>query len=141
MAEWRWGQEKFQDLGNELSDASERAGRQVKGLEGALAELRSEELAPLGKRLDELQRSVAAELEERLTPLESGMGDMLLKTEYKTGKMLFDMKLDEVVAALGEMNEVIGEMDPADAINQFEDSMRDMEVDVQLALAMTNACT
>ena len=133
--------EKFQDLGNELSDASERAGRQVKGLEGALAELRSEELAPLGKRLDELQRSVAAELEERLTPLESGMGDMLLKTEYKTGKMLFDMKLDEVVAALGEMNEVIGEMDPADAINQFEDSMRDMEVDVQLALAMTNACT
>ena len=106
-----------------------------------ILERRAEERAPRGKRLDELQRSVAAELEERLTPLESGMGDMLLKTDYKTGKLLFAMKLDEVVAALGEMNEVIGEIDPADANNPFEDSMRDMEVDVQLALAMTNACT
>lgn len=49
-------------------------------------------------------------------------GDFLLKAEYKTGKMLDTMKIEEIIQTLGEMNEVINEVDPTEKIIEFVSS-------------------
>ena len=131
--------DQFEAVGSKLVAAGERTDQQVERLEAALAALREEEVEPLSKRLAEVSSSIAKEFSERVSPIESQLGDFLLKTEYKTGKMLDHMKIEEIVAAVGDMNEVIQEIDPADKIIEFEDALNDMSVDLQLTMAMTSA--
>lgn len=45
-----------------------------------------------------------------------------MKAEYKTGKMLDTMKIEEIIQTLGEMNEVINEVDPTEKIIEFVSS-------------------
>jgi hypothetical protein len=131
--------EQFEAIGTRLVAASERTDQQAERLEAALAALREEEVEPLSKRLADISSSVAKEFSERVSPIEKQLGDFLLKTEYKTGKMLDTMKIEEIIAAVGEMNDVIQEVDPAEKIVEFEDALNDMSVDLQLTMAMTSA--
>ena len=131
--------EKFEAMTGKLGAAGERADQQAEQLEAALAALRAEEVEPLSKRLEEVSSGVAKEFTARVAPIESQLGDFLLKAEYKTGKLLDSMKIDEIIAAVGEMNEVIQEVDPTEKIVEFEDSLSEMEVDLQITMAMTNA--
>lgn len=131
--------EKFEAMTGKLGAAGERADQQAEQLEAALAALRAEEVEPLSKRLEEVSSGVTKEFAARVAPIESQLGDFLLKAEYKTGKLLDSMKIDEIIAAVGEMNEVIQEVDPTEKIVEFEDSLSEMEVDMQITMAMTNA--
>jgi hypothetical protein len=131
--------EKFEAMTGKLGAAGERADQQAEQLEAALAALRAEEVEPLSKRLEEVSSGVTKEFAARVAPIESQLGDFLLKAEYKTGKLLDSMKIDEIIAAVGEMNEVIQEVDPTEKIVEFEDSLSEMEVDLQITMAMTNA--
>ena len=131
--------EKFEAMTGKLGAAGERADQQAEQLEAALAALRAEEVEPLSKRLEEVSSGVTKEFAARVAPIESQLGDFLLKAEYKTGKLLDSMKIDEIIAAVGEMNEVIQEVDPTEKIVEFEDSLSEMGVDLQITMAMTNA--
>ena len=86
---------------------------------------------------DAAVNQVPKEFAARVAPIESQLGDFLLKAEYKTGKLLDSMKIDEIIAAVGEMNEVIQEVDPTEKIVEFEDSLSEMEVDLQITMAMS----
>jgi DNA anti-recombination protein RmuC len=131
--------EQFEAVGTKLVAASERTDQQAERLEAAVAALREEEVEPLSKRLADISSSVAKEFSERVSPIEKQLGDFLLKTEYKTGKMLDTMKIEEIIAAIGEMNDVIQEVDPTEKILEFEDTLNDMSVDLQLTMAMASA--
>jgi len=81
------------------------------------------QIAQLDSKLGDVQSQVAAQ-----------MGDYLDKTEYKTQKMLTEMRVDEIEAAIGAMNEMIQEVEGPinDRITEFDEQLTEFSTDLTM---------